>query len=44
MGEGAVSDRLQEVVPDMLAAIHEVLERHHVTEEEWFGALALQVC
>jgi protocatechuate 3,4-dioxygenase beta subunit len=40
MGEGAVSDRLKEVVPDMLAAIHEVLERHNVTEEEWFGALA----
>jgi catechol 1,2-dioxygenase len=39
MGEG-VSDRLREVVPDMLAAIHEVLERHQVTEEEWFGALA----
>ena len=39
MGEG-VSDRLREVVPDMLAAIHEVLERHEVTEEEWFGALA----
>jgi protocatechuate 3,4-dioxygenase beta subunit len=40
MGEGAVSDRLKEVVPDMLAAIHEVLERHQVTEAEWFGALA----
>jgi catechol 1,2-dioxygenase len=39
MGE-AVSDRLREVVPDVLAAIHEVLERHQVTEEEWFGALA----
>lgn len=39
MGEG-VSDRVREVVPDMLAAIHEVLERHRVTEEEWFGALA----
>ena len=39
MGEG-VSDRLREVVPDMLAAIHEVLQRHQVTEEEWFGALA----
>jgi protocatechuate 3,4-dioxygenase beta subunit len=38
MGED-VSDRLREVVPDMLAAIHEVLERHQVTEEEWFGAL-----
>jgi protocatechuate 3,4-dioxygenase beta subunit len=35
-----VSDRVREVVPDMLAAIHEVLERHRVTEEEWFGALA----
>jgi protocatechuate 3,4-dioxygenase beta subunit len=39
MGEG-VSDRLKEVAPDLLAAIHEVLERHQVTEEEWFGALA----
>jgi protocatechuate 3,4-dioxygenase beta subunit len=39
MGED-LSDRLQEVVPDMLAAIHEVLQRHQVTEEEWFGALA----
>jgi protocatechuate 3,4-dioxygenase beta subunit len=35
-----VSDRLKEVVPDMLAAIHEVLERHDVTEEEWHAALA----
>lgn len=35
-----MSDRVKEVVPDMLAAIHEVLERHRVTEEEWFGALA----
>jgi protocatechuate 3,4-dioxygenase beta subunit len=34
------TDRLAEVVPDMLAAIHEVLERHRVTEEEWFAALA----
>lgn len=38
MGEG-VNDRVREVVPDMLAAIHEVLQRHRVTEEEWFGAL-----
>ena len=30
----------ERVVPDMLAAIHEVLERHQVTEEEWFAALA----
>ena len=35
-----MSDRVREVVPDVLAAIHEVLERHRVTEEEWFGALA----
>jgi protocatechuate 3,4-dioxygenase beta subunit len=34
------SERLAEVVPDMLAAIHEVLERHRVTEEEWAAALA----
>jgi protocatechuate 3,4-dioxygenase beta subunit len=31
--------RLAEVVPDVLAAIHEVLERHRVTEEEWLAAL-----
>jgi protocatechuate 3,4-dioxygenase beta subunit len=45
VGEDLVSvstqnDRLTAVVPDMLAAIHGVLERHRVTEEEWFGALA----
>jgi protocatechuate 3,4-dioxygenase beta subunit len=34
------TERLAAVVPDVLAAIHEVLERHQVTEEEWFGALA----
>ncbi|MGH2946603.1 MAG: dioxygenase [Solirubrobacteraceae bacterium] len=34
------SERLAQVVPDMLAAIHEVLERHRVTEEEWHAALA----
>jgi protocatechuate 3,4-dioxygenase beta subunit len=39
MGE-AVSDRVKEVVPDILAAIHEVLERHNVTEEEWHASLA----
>jgi len=39
MGE-AVSDRVKEVVPDILAAIHEVLERHDVKEEEWHAALA----
>jgi protocatechuate 3,4-dioxygenase beta subunit len=31
--------RAAAVVPDVLAAIHEVLRRHKVTEEEWFGAL-----
>ena len=34
------SERLAEVVPDALAAIHEVLEKHHVTEEEWHAVLA----
>jgi protocatechuate 3,4-dioxygenase beta subunit len=34
------SERLAEVVPDVLSAIHEVLERHQVTEEEWMAALA----
>jgi catechol 1,2-dioxygenase len=39
-------ERLAEVVPDVLAALHEVLERHRVTEEEWFGALRFigEVC
>jgi protocatechuate 3,4-dioxygenase beta subunit len=45
VGEGFVSvsiptDRLAQIVPDALAAIHEVLERHHVTEEEWHAVLA----
>jgi protocatechuate 3,4-dioxygenase beta subunit len=34
------TERIAEVVPDVLAAIHEVLERHKVTEEEWYAALA----
>ena len=34
------NNRLAEVVPDVLAAIHDVLERHRVTEEEWYAALA----
>jgi protocatechuate 3,4-dioxygenase beta subunit len=34
------SERLTRVVPDAIAAIHEVLERHNVTEEEWMAALA----
>jgi hypothetical protein len=33
------NERLAEVVPDVLAALHEVLRRHRVTEEEWFAAL-----
>jgi catechol 1,2-dioxygenase len=37
---GVRTDRLAEVVPDVLAAIHEVLERHRVTEQEWYAALA----
>ena len=34
------SERLTEVVQDALSALHEVLERHRVTEEEWHAALA----
>jgi protocatechuate 3,4-dioxygenase beta subunit len=34
------TERLAEVVPDALAAIHEVLERHRVTEDEWHAVLA----
>jgi catechol 1,2-dioxygenase len=33
-------ERLTQVVPDAIAAIHDVLERHHVTEDEWHAALA----
>ena len=33
------SERLGQIVPDALAAIHEVLERHRVTEEEWHAVL-----
>jgi len=34
------SERLQKVLPDALAAIHGVIERHRVTEEEWSAVLA----
>jgi len=34
------NERVAAVVPDVLAAIHEVLERHRVTEEEWSAVLA----
>jgi protocatechuate 3,4-dioxygenase beta subunit len=33
-------ERLAQIVPEALAAIHEVLERHRVTEEEWSAVLA----
>jgi len=34
------NERVAEVVQDALDALHEVLERHRVTEEEWHAALA----
>jgi catechol 1,2-dioxygenase len=34
------NERALEVIPDVIAAIHGVLERHGVTEEEWHAALA----
>jgi len=33
------SERVGQVVGDALAALHEVLERHRVTEEEWLAVL-----
>jgi protocatechuate 3,4-dioxygenase beta subunit len=33
------SERVARVTADALAALHEVLERHHVTEEEWRAVL-----
>ena len=33
------NERLAAVVGDLLAAMHEVLERHQVTEDEWMAAL-----
>ena len=36
----STAERRTEVVADVLAALHEVLERHQVTEEEWTAALA----
>ena len=32
-------ERLAQVLPDALAALHEVLERHRVTEAEWHAVL-----
>jgi catechol 1,2-dioxygenase len=34
------SERLQEVLQDALAALHGVIEKHRVTEEEWSAVLA----
>ena len=34
------NERLAAVVGDVLSALHEVLERHQVTEQEWMAALA----
>jgi protocatechuate 3,4-dioxygenase beta subunit len=34
------SERVAQIAPEALAAIHEVLERHRVTEEEWYAVLA----
>ena len=32
-------ERIGQVVPDLIEAIHEVLKRHKVSEEEWMAAL-----
>ena len=32
-------ERLALIVPDAIAAIHEVLERHKVAEDEWYATL-----
>ena len=34
------NERVAEVVGDAVAALHDVLERHKVTEDEWMAALA----
>jgi protocatechuate 3,4-dioxygenase beta subunit len=33
-------ERLQKVLPDAVAVLHRVMERHQVTEEEWSAVLA----
>jgi catechol 1,2-dioxygenase len=33
-------ERALEIIPDVIEAIHGVLERHRVTEDEWMSALA----
>ena len=39
MSAPAEAGRAASVVGDLLAAIHEVIERHDVTEQEWMAAL-----
>ena len=34
------SERLQKVLPDAIAALHQVIEKHRVTEKEWSAVLA----
>src|SRR5918911_338651 len=34
------SERLQKVLPDAIAALHQVIEKHRVTEAEWSAVLA----
>jgi len=34
------NERLAEVVPDVLAGLHDALRRHRVTEDEWHAVLA----
>ena len=33
------SERLTQILPDALRAIHEVIESHKVTEKEWMAVL-----
>jgi protocatechuate 3,4-dioxygenase beta subunit len=37
--QASAQERVAQVVPDAIAAIHEVLRRHRVTEEEWYAVL-----
>jgi protocatechuate 3,4-dioxygenase beta subunit len=34
------NERLQKVLPDAIAALHQVIEKHRVTEKEWSAVLA----
>jgi protocatechuate 3,4-dioxygenase beta subunit len=37
--DAASGERVSEVTADLITAVHEVLERHQVTEQEWLAAL-----